>query len=210
MELQFKGGNCLTLQTKKAKVVIDDNLKELGLSPIGKSDIALFTSKELFKNRNDDGGAFVIDGPGEYEIKEISVKGIRARGNMDDPKKPTSTIYRIAVGSTMICVLGHVNSDLSDEQLEQIGMIDILIVPVGNSGYTLDAVGAEKVIKKIDPKIVIPTHYEEKGVKYEVPQASLDEFLKEMSVTPEKVDKLKFKNDIFPDNLVVYHMERTS
>ena len=43
MELQFKGGNCLTLQTKKARVVIDDNLKELGLPSSGKSDIAIYT-----------------------------------------------------------------------------------------------------------------------------------------------------------------------
>lgn len=208
MELQFKGANCLTLQTKKAKVVIDDNLDELGLKSVGKADIAMFTSKELFKKR-DAGEAFVIDGPGEYEISEISVKGIATRAHMDDTKTKSNTVYRIAVGSTMICVLGHANSDISDDQLEQIGMIDILIIPVGNSGYTLDAVGAEKVIKKIDPKVVIPTHYEDKGVTYEVPQASIDEFIKHMAVTPEKVDKLKFKNDIFPDNLVVYQMDRS-
>ncbi len=208
MELQFKGANCLTLQTKKAKVVIDDNLNDVGLKSVDKADIALYTSRELFKDR-DAGEAFVIEGPGEYEISEISVKGIAARAHMDDTNTKSATIYRIAVGSTMICVLGHVNSDMSDDQLEQIGMVDILIVPVGNSGYTLDAIGAEKVIKKIDPKIVIPTHYEEKGVKYEVPQASLDEFVKQMAVTPEKVDKLKFKNDLFPDNLVVYQMERS-
>lgn len=197
------------MQTKKARVVIDDNLKELGLPSSGKSDIAIYTSKELFKDRTPGDDTFVIEGPGEYEIKEISVKGIAARASMDDGKQHTATIYRIAVGTTLICVLGHVNSDLSDEQLEQIGMIDILVIPVGNSGYTLDAIGAEKVIKKIDPKVVIPTHYEEKGVKYEVPQAPLEEFLKQTSITPEKVDKLKLKNDIFPDNLVVYHMERS-
>ncbi len=210
MELQFKGANCVTLQTKKAKVVIDDNLKELGLPSVSdKADIAIYTSRELFKNR---GGkdTFVIDGPGEYEISEISVKGIPARAHMDEDKKHTATVYRIAVGSTMICVLGHVFEDLSDDQLEALGMIDILIVPVGNSGYTLDAKGAEKLIKKIDPKIVIPTHYADSNVKFEVPQASLEEFTKEMSVTPEKVDKLKFKNDIFPENLVVYHLERTA
>ena len=208
MEIQFRGANCLTLQTKKAKVVIDDNLADVGLKSEPKADIAIYTSRELFKNR-ESGDAFVIDGPGEYEISEISVKGIAVRAHMDDTNTKSATVYRIAVGSTMICVLGHANSDLSDDQLEQIGMVDILIVPVGNSGYTLDAIGAEKVVKKIDPKIVIPTHYEDKAVKFEVPQAPLDEFLKHMAVTPEKVDKLKFKNDIFPENLTVYHLERS-
>jgi L-ascorbate metabolism protein UlaG (beta-lactamase superfamily) len=88
-------------------------------------------------------------------------------------------------------------------------MIDILIVPVGGNGYTLDAIGAEKVIKKIDPKVVIPTHYEDKAVKYEVPQAPIDEFFKQIAVTPEKIDKLKIKNDIFSDNLVVYQIDRS-
>lgn len=209
MELQFKGANCITLQTKKARVVIDDNLADVGLKTASdKADIAVFTSRELFKKRTA-GDAFVIEGPGEYEISEISVKGIAAKAHMDEDDAKTATIYRIAVGQSMICVLGHADPNLTDAQLEQIGMIDILVVPVGNSGYTMDAVSAEKVIKKIDPKIVIPTHYEDKGVKYEVPQASLEEFTKHMGVTPEKVDKLKFKNDIFPENLVVYHLERS-
>ena len=208
MELQFRGANCITMTTKKAKVVIDDNLADVGLKSESKADIAIYTSRELFKNR-ESGDAFVIEGPGEYEISEISVKGIAARAHMDEDDKKTATVYRIAVGQTMICVVGHIHESLTDAQLEEIGMVDILIIPVGNSGYTLDATGAEKVVKKIDPKIVIPTHYEDKAVKFEVPQASLDEFVKHMGVTPEKVDKLKFKNDIFPENQVVYHLERS-
>lgn len=208
MEIQFKGANCLTIQTKKAKIVIDDNLADVGLGNVSaKADIAIYTSTDLFKNR-DSGDAFVIDGPGEYEVSEVSVKGIPVRANIDaDGKK--ATVYRLAIESTMICILGHANSDLTDEQLEQIGMIDILIIPVGGNGYTLDAIGAEKVIKKIEPKVIIPTHYEDKGVKYEVPQAPLEEFIKQIAVTPEKLDKLKIKNDLFSDNLVVYHLERS-
>jgi len=209
MEFQFKGANCLTLQTKKAKIVIDDNLKELGVaSSQVKADIAIYTSKELIKN-HDHGESFVIEGPGEYEISEVSVKGVAARAHIDEESAHNATVYRLAVGSTMICIVGHIFPKLSDEQLEQLGMIDILIIPVGGNGYTMDAVGAEKLIKKIDPKIVIPTHYDDKGVNYEVPQAPLDEFIKLMAVTPEKVDKLKFKTDIFPENLVVYQLERS-
>ena len=57
-------------------------------------------------------------------------------------------------------------------------MVDVLFVPVGGNGYTLDAIGALKIIKKIEPKIIIPTHYADKAIKYEVPQADLDEVMK--------------------------------
>lgn len=207
MEFQFKGANCLTIQTKKAKIVIDDNLEDLGLKSIAsKADIALFTSQYLYKNR-EAGEAFVIDGPGEYEISEVSVRGIAVKSHIDESEK--SFIYRIAIGTTMICVFGHSTPDISDDVLEKIGMIDILVVPVGNSGYTLDASSAEKVIKKIDPKVVIPTHYADKAINYEVPQAPIDEFIKQMSVTPEKIDKLKIKGDLFSDNLTIYQLERS-
>lgn len=210
MEIQFKGGNCLQINTKHAKLVIDDNLSDLGLAPVvSKADVAVYTTEHLMKNAKT-GDAFVIDGPGEYEIKHVSIKGMPARAHMDEEGAlKTATIYRIAVGTTMIAVVGHIYPDLTDDQLEALGMIDILIVPVGGNGYTLDSKGAEKIIKQIDPKVVIPTHYAEKGVKFEVPQNSLEDFAKDLGVTPEKIDKLKVKNDIFPDNLVVYQLERS-
>ena len=209
MEIQYKGANCIFITTKKAKIVIDDNLNSVGLSSVGdKADIVIFTSKMLMNDHaaND---AFIIDGPGEYEISEVSVLGIPARAHMDDKDVKSATIYRLAFGTTMVAVVGHIYPELTDKQLEEIGMVDILIVPVGGGGYTLDPQGAEDIIKKIDPKVVIPTHYQQEGVQYEVPQAELEEFVAVSGITPEKTDKLKIKNDIFPDNLVVYAIERS-
>lgn len=208
MEFQYKGANCLVITTKKAKLVIDDNLTDLGQpSASAKSDIHVFTSHMIKKNQDKTVEGFVIDGPGEYEISEVSVKGIAARANMDEEGKHTATVYRIAVGTTMIAVLGHIYPKLSDKQLESIGMIDILVIPIGGNGYTIDAKGAQNIIKEIEPKMVILTHYDQKGFNYEVPQASIDDFIRETSITPEKIDKIKIKNDIFPDNMVVYQME---
>ena len=91
-----------------------------------------------------------------------------------------------------IAVLGHIYPDLSEDQLEVIGHVDIAIVPVGNNGYTLDGVGALQVIKKIEPKVVIPTHYADKAIKYEVSQAELAEALKNLGMEPaETLDKYK-------------------
>ena len=84
---------------------------------------------------------------------------------------------------------------LSDEQLEAMGVVDILILPIGGGGYTLDAVDAAKVIRIIEPKIVIPTHYADKSLQYEVPQDELQLFIDELGAPVETVPKYKVKQN---------------
>jgi len=187
MEIQFYGANCVRLTTKKAAVVIDDN--EGTVAKAG--DIALFTGAHGIPKA---AVKVIIEQPGEYEVSDTSIQGIAARGHMDEPGGISTTMFKIIGEDVRVAVLGHVYPELNDDQLEALGTVDVLIVPVGGSGYTLDAVGALKIIKKIEPKIIIPTHYADKGVKYEVPQASLKDVLKELSMEPkETVPKLKLK-----------------
>lgn len=189
MELQFYGANCLRISTKKAQIVIDDNLEKLGLKSITKAtDICLHTFKDVQHHEC----LFEAEMPGEYEVSGVVIHGIGARSHMDEEGKKSATIYTITADEMKIAILGHIHPDLSDDQLEDIGLVDIAVVPVGNSGYTLDGLGALQVIKKIEPKVVIPTHYADKAVKYEVPQVELAEALKNLAMEPtETVDKYK-------------------
>jgi L-ascorbate metabolism protein UlaG (beta-lactamase superfamily) len=93
--------------------------------------------------------------------------------------------------------------------LEAISVVDILILPVGGYGYTLEPKEAVDLVRAIEPKAVIPTHYAEEGVHYEVPQAPLAEFLKELGATQETLPKLKLKAAQLPDILTVYELTRT-
>jgi L-ascorbate metabolism protein UlaG (beta-lactamase superfamily) len=138
----------------------------------------------------------VIDMPGEYETANISIVGIPARSHLsEDENDKSATIYKIVVGDVAYVVLGHVYPELSDDQLEAMGMVDVLFVPVGGHGYTLDAVGALKLTRLVDPKLVIPTHYDDKTITYEVPQASLEQALQEFAMEPkDKVEKLRIKS----------------
>ncbi len=191
MELTYYGANCLRIITKKAQIVVDDNLDKLGLKTVTKpSDLSLrsFVGVPLHVS------AFMADMPGEYEVADVAIHGVAARAHMDEEDKTTATIFTVESGDLKLAVLGHIYPELSDEQLEAIGMVDILVVPVGNSGYTMDGVGALKLIKQIEPKVVVPTHYADKAVKYEVPQVELSEALKNMSMEPsETLDKLRVK-----------------
>lgn len=196
MEVEFYGANCVRLRSKNVSVVIDDFATDKGSLITKPNDIALFTGQQHEEVKS----AFTVDQPGEYEVNNISIQGMAARAHMDKEDEKNSTIYRLIINDFKIAVTGHIYPDLTERQLESIGMVDILLVPVGGNGYTLDAIGALKVIKKIGPSIVIPTHYDSKGIKYEVPQAELSEVRKILSMEPaEELDQLKLKGREFSE-----------
>ncbi|MGH7249654.1 MAG: MBL fold metallo-hydrolase, partial [Minisyncoccia bacterium] len=199
MEIEYYGANCFKIFGKKASIVIDDNLSELGAKSVTKdNDVSLRT----FAAYDSVTGRMTIEQPGEYEISNISVVGIAARAHTGEQDTKTSTIYKIVIDDIKIAVMGHIYPELSDDQLESIGAVDILLIPVGNSGYTMDAIGALKVIRKIEPKIVVPSHYADKALKYEVPQQELETAIKDLAMEPkERLAKLKLKStDIAVDD----------
>jgi len=207
MEVQFFGANCVRLSTKKANIVIDDNLSEVGLKSVLKTgDIALFTMAHGDPNIET---KLVIDQPGEYEVSDTSIQGIAARAHIDEEDQQNATIFKIIGEDIRVVIVGHVYPELSDVQLESLGTVDVLIIPIGNAGYTLDSIGALKLIKKIEPKINIPTHYADKAIKYPVPQQELTEALKDLAMEPkETVAKLKLKTAEMTDLTQLIILER--
>ena len=192
MEFQYYGANCVRISNKKASIIIDDNLSALGAKTVTKpGEVVLFTAPHKAAAA---GTKIVIDKPGEYEASNVSIQGIGARAHMDEAKQKAATMYRLVVDDVRIAVVGHVYPELSSSQLEDLSTIDVLIIPVGGNGYTLDPVGAHKLIQEIQPKLVIPTHYDEKGLNFEVPQQTLTDALKGLSMeVSETVPKLKVK-----------------
>lgn len=191
MEFQYHGGNCISIQTKESRIVIDDTLAGLGLKPVTKPDDIVFFSTQTEKTPS---ARLVISDPGEYEISGVSVFGIAARAHMDEPGKESAIIYKFQYGDLRVASVGHIHPDISEDELEELGAVDVLIVPVGGNGYTLDGIGALSIIKKIEPKVVIPTHYEDSKVSYPVPQQPLTEALKGLAMEPkETVAKFKPK-----------------
>jgi L-ascorbate metabolism protein UlaG (beta-lactamase superfamily) len=191
MDLQFYGANCLSVTHKGARQVIDDNLADLGAKSIIKpDDVALFTGP----HGSVDTGRLTFDSPGEYEVSDISVIGIAARAHIDEAGTSNATMFKLVVGDVSALITGHIYPELNDDQLETIGLVDLLIVPVGGNGYTVDPVGALKLIKAVEPKLVIPTHYADSALHYPVPQQELSNALKELAMEPkETLAKLRLK-----------------
>jgi L-ascorbate metabolism protein UlaG (beta-lactamase superfamily) len=190
MELQFYGANAVSLAYKGTRIIIDDNLTELGAKTVTKpGDVALFTGK----HESATNARLSFDSPGEYEVADISIIGIAARSHLDESGLG-ATMFKLTAGEVSVLVTGHIYPELSDAQLEALNHIDVLVVPVGGNGYTVDPVGALKLIKAIEPKLVIPTHYADKSLKYEVPQQDLGAALKELGMEPkETIAKLRLK-----------------
>lgn len=209
MDLQFYGANCVSLSYKGSRFVVDDNLADLGAKATLKAgDVALFTGAHGTPGVDT---KLAIDYPGEYEIADISVTGIAARSHLDEPNQHSATMYKLVTSELSVLVCGHIYPDLSDKQLEAIGLIDVLFVPVGGHGYTLDPLGALKIIKAVEPKIVIPTHYEDKALKFEVPQTDLKTALHELGMEPkETVTKLRPKPADLTDVTQLVILEKTA
>src|SRR3989338_4073670 len=192
MELEYFGGNCLKISTKKATLIVDDNLEKLGLKSITKEGaIALFTSEHERPKAN---VKLTIDTPGEYEASNVSVRGIATRSYADDPRKRSAVVYKITAEDIRILVTGHIYPELSDEQAEAIGQVDIIVVPVGGMDFTLSGQEALKIVKKIEPNIIIPTYFADKQVKYPSAIQNLDEATKDLAMEiRQTLPKLKIK-----------------
>lgn len=203
MELRYYGANCVKISTKKASIVVDDS-PDKGKPITTDKDISVKTNRVIPFAK---GGIFEVQSPGEYEVSEVSITGIASRMHFDDSK--ISIMYSMHIDGFSIAILGNTVGDLSDEQLEKLGVVDVLVIPVGGHGYTLDAVAAIKLIKEIEPKVVVPTHFNDDSTRYEVEQASLDEFLKAYGVgEPEKIDVLKLKEAMLPEKTQVVVLEK--
>lgn len=206
MDITFLGANAIALSTKNAKMLFDPTVP--GVEPkTDKYNVLVLTHDQPVKLKDEQ---LLLNTPGEYEAREISLKGIAARAHMDEPEAHSATMYRIDAQGVRVAVTGHIYPDLTDDQLEALGAVDVLILPVGGNGYTLDAEGAAKVVRQIEPKVVIPTHYADKQVKYEVPQNELKEFLDELGVSTEEETKYKAKSGNFPEQLTIINLKRTS
>lgn len=153
---------------------------------------------------------FTVSGPGEYEIKEVTILGIPAfHDNNLGADRGKNTIYVFNIDGIRVCHLGDLGHKLADSQLEEIGSVDILFIPVGGV-FTIDAKAAAAVVAQIEPVVVIPMHYSRAGLTLELAEklAPVNLFLKEMGaegVTAES--KYSTSKDKLPETTTVVVLE---
>lgn len=190
-------------KNNQIKMVIDPFDKDIGLRvPKLEADILLVTHQHHDHNniKAVAGNPFLIEGSGEYEVKDIFIQGIPSfHDNSQGKERGENTIYSIEAEDLRLCHLGDFGQkELTQEQLEKIGEVDILMIPVGGT-YTISAKEALKIMSQLEPKITIPMHYA--LAKLKIKLDPLDKFLKAFGIKSlEPVKKLSIKKkDILPE-----------
>ena len=209
MDITFLGGLSFKLSGKQTSLITDP-YKSSSESPFPKqqTDIITISHKNNGLNQNEIlGEAFVIEVPGEYEIKGVKIAGIPSLQNRrKEGDKQKNTIYNIWMDNINVCHLGKLGQrELSDEQLSSLGNVDILLVPTG-SNYNTDAQEMAKLASLLEPRIVIPMQEEDQRNDQ---SDNTKEFLKEMgseNIKPEV--KLSISKDKLPDEIQVIVLER--
>lgn len=196
MHIHYFGLSSFKFQTKDAVVVSDPFDKSSGLTPPrGAADIIVLSEKlnPLYSAITGfSGEPFMVSDPGEYDVKGVTFAGVPLK---QDDKYVTA--FLIESEGVKILNLAHIKEfSMKEEELEALGDIDILILPIGG-GDVLDAASASKVVNQIEPKIVIPSHYNIDGLK--ITAGTLEKFIKEMGGKSENMDKLIIKKKDLSD-----------
>lgn len=215
MDITSLGHASFKLRGKQATVVTDPfDSQTVGLKFPKNVEADVVTVSHGHKDHNAvsavGGVPHVISGPGEYEIKGVSVIGISTFHDGEEGKmRGRNTAYRIELDGIKLAHLGDLGHVLTSAQVDQLDGVDILFVPVGGF-YTIDAKAAAQVIADIDPKIVIPMHYATSAHSDTLKSklAPLSVFLKEVgkeSVLP--TNKLTVSKDKLPAEIQVVVLE---
>ena len=182
------GHSCFRIKGSSATVITDPYSPDSGYS-LGQPAANIVTVSHSHSGHSYIQGVAdqpkLVTRPGEYEISGVLIIGIASFHDSEGGKnRGKNTVYLMEIDEITICHLGDLGHLLSTEQLEEIDNVDILLLPVGGVS-TIDATIAAKVVRQLEPKIVIPMHYRTEASRQELEPA--ERFLKEMGageVTP--------------------------
>jgi L-ascorbate metabolism protein UlaG (beta-lactamase superfamily) len=209
MEITWLGHSCFKIKGRQATIVTDPYSPDLGYS-LGKLNASIVTISHQHPGHSftaDVGGnPRAITGPGEYEISNVLVIGVATFHDKDRGKiRGSNTAYLIEIDEISICHLGDLGHVLTDEQVEELGNVDVLLVPVGGVS-TIDSPVAAEIVRQLEPKAVIPMHYKTPALSRKL--EPVEAFLKEMganNITPQA--KLSLTKSSLPISTQVFLLE---
>ena len=206
MEITWYGHSCFRLTERNYATVVTDpfDSKAIGYDALKlKSDIVTVSHDAPGHNNADSvkGTSHVIDGPGEFEIGGVFITGVQSDSSTSGKKKntddsPRNTIYVFDYDGITVAHLGDLKQTPTQSEIESLGTVNVVLVPVGGGGG-LNAAKAAEVISLIEPNLVIPMHYSTPATKISLD--SLNKFIKEMGLTqPATQPSLKVTRSSLP------------
>ena len=209
MEISWLGHSCFRLKGSQATVITDPYPPELGYK-LGKPTARIVTLSHQHPGhsyvKGVGGEPKVVRGPGEYEISGVLITGIATfHDGEKGQKRGKNTVYHIEMDEIAVCHLGDLGHVLNVEQVEEIDNVDILLLPVGGIS-TINAPVAAEVVRQLEPKAVIPMHYQTPALKREL--EPVGRFLKEIGakdIAPQP--KLTISKSHLPESTQVFLLD---
>ena len=206
MDITWLGHSCFRIKGSQAVIITDPFPPDLGYS-LGKPTANIVTVSHQHPSHSFvqgvGGEPRKIQGPGEYEISGVLIIGVAtfhdAEGGQERGK---NTVYLMEVDGISVCHLGDLGHVLTSEQVEEIGDVDVLLLPVGGVS-TIGAPMAAEVIRQLEPNAVVPMHYKTPEINREL--EPVENFLKEMGI--EQIDprpKLSVSKSNLPASTQVF------
>jgi len=203
MYITWLGHSCFKLQDKVGAdgltVVTDPYDKKIGLKmPNFEADIVTVSHDHYDHNnisalRNN---PFVVKGAGEYDIKGVLITGLQSdHDRKQGAERGKNIIFRIEMEDITITHLGDLGVKLDNKQLEKLTGTDVLLIPVGGR-YTLSIDDAVETIASLEPRLVIPMHYQFPGLAIELD--GVEKFIKAVGLKPTYEERLKISKKELP------------
>jgi len=194
------GHSCFRIRGSHVIVITDPYSPDLGYS-LGKPTARIVTVSHQHPGHSYvegiGGGPRLVSRPGEYEINGVLIIGIATFHDADKgEKRGKNTVYLIEVDEVSICHLGDLGHVLTAQQVEEIGNVDVLLLPVGGVS-TINASMAAEVVRQLEPKVVVPMHYKTLALSRDL--EPVEGFLKEVGVKQvEPQSKLSLTKSSLP------------
>ena len=206
MEITWYGHSCFRLTERNYATVVTDpyDSKTIGYDALKLRSDIVTVSHDAPGHSNTDavkGTSHVIDGPGEFEIGGVFITGVQSDAGTGKKKAkedaPRNTIYVFDYDGITVAHLGDLRQTPTQSEIESLGTVNVVLVPVGGGGG-LNAAKAAEVISLIEPNLVIPMHYSTPAAKLSLD--SLNKFIKEMGLTkPSTQASLKVTRSGLPN-----------
>ncbi len=209
MDIIWLGHSCFRIKGRQATVITDPYPPDLGYS-LGKPTAHIVTVSHQHSGHSYvqgvGGEPRLVTRPGEYEISNVLITGVATFHDRERGKKMgKNTVYLMEVDEVSVCHLGDLGHVLTAEQVEEIGNVDVLLLPVGGVS-TINASVAAEVVRQLEPKAVIPMHYKTEALIWEL--EPVGRFLKEIGVKEiNSQPKLSFTRSGLPASTQVFLLD---
>ncbi len=205
--LKWFGHACFLITSSRGVRILTDPFDATVGYPVPQVEADVVTSSHDHFDHNNVSAArqnpTALKGKGKYEKNGVRIYPVASFHDTEHgAKRGPNTIFVMEVDGMRLVHMGDIGHDLSRQQLDEIGRVDVLLVPVGGT-YTIDAAGARRLVEATSPRVVIPMHYKTPAVG--MPIAGVDGFIVGLeNVVRHDSNEIRLRSGSLPERTMVY------